>query len=101
MELYFWGYASSWREITNKVRSVLIPNTTTIPIEIKRNHQLYAKQLSSEFIESVRPVINELKIRKNQKAGKKEYYSLVFPYFAEIKKVFIECFRLLKSMKFM
>ena len=97
MELYFWGYASSWREITNKVRSVLIPNTTTIPINIKKNHELYGKELSNEFRQYVSPIIDELKIRKNQRAGKKEYYSLIFPYFAEIKKVFIECFRLLKS----
>ncbi|MEH2048925.1 hypothetical protein [Nostoc sp.] len=97
MELYFWGYASSWREITNQVRSVLIPNTTTIPIEIKRNHELYAKRLSNEFIEYVRPIIDELKNRRSQRAGKKDYYSLIFPYFAEIKKVFTECFRLLKS----
>ncbi|MBN3928027.1 hypothetical protein [Nostoc sp. NMS4] len=97
MELYFWGYASSWREITNRVRSVLIPNTTTIPIEIKKNHELYAKKLSNEFIESVRPIINELKNRRSHRAGKKDYYSLVFPYFAEIRKVFMECFRLLKS----
>ncbi|MDQ2100078.1 MAG: DNA methylase [Tychonema bourrellyi B0820] len=97
MELYFWGYAESWREITNKVRSVLIPNTTTIPTEIKKNHELYARQLSSEFIQHLRPLVDELKIRRTQRAGKKDYYSLIYPYFAEIKKVFAECFRLLKS----
>ncbi|WP_257236621.1 hypothetical protein [Nostoc sp. 'Peltigera malacea cyanobiont' DB3992] len=71
MELYFWGYASSWREITNKVRSILIPNTTTIPIDIKKNHELYAEKLSNEFIEYLKPIINELKVRRNQRAGKK------------------------------
>lgn len=96
MELYFWGYAGSWREVTNKVRSILIPNTTTIPIEIKKNHELYADQLSLEFVKYLRPLVDELKIRRTQRAGKKEYYSLIFPYFAGIKKVFTECFRLLK-----
>lgn len=96
MELYFWGYAGSWREVTNTVRSILIPNTTTIPTEIKKNHELYAEQLSFEFIQCLRPLVDELKIRRTQRAGKKEYYSLIFPYFAGIKKVFTECFRLLK-----
>lgn len=97
MELYFWGYASSWRDITNQVRSILIPNTTTIPTEIKKNHELYANQLSVEFREYLKPLVEELKIRRIQRAGKKDYYSLIFPYFAGIKKVFTECFRLLKS----
>jgi DNA modification methylase len=97
MELYFWGYAGSWSEVTNKVRSVLIPNTTTIPTKIKKNHELYTKQLSLEFVEYLRPIIDELKILRTQRAGKKDYYSLIYPYFAEVKKVFTECFRLLQS----
>lgn len=97
MELYFWGYAGSWREVTDTVRRILIPNTTTIPTEIKKNHELYANQLSSEFIRYLRPIVDELKIRRIQRAGKKDYYSLIFPYFAGIKKVFTECFRLLQS----
>lgn len=97
MELYFWGYAGSWREVTDTVRSILIPNTTTIPTEIKKNHEFYANQLSCEFVQRLRPLVDELKIRRTQKAGKKEYYSLIFPYFAGIKKVFSECFRLLQS----
>ncbi|MFQ4141436.1 hypothetical protein [Chlorogloeopsis sp. ULAP02] len=97
MELYFWEYATSWREVTDKVRSVLIPNTTTIPTSIKKNHEFYAKQLSFDFLKYVNPLVDELKIRRTQRAGKKDYYSLVFPYFAEVKKIFAECFRLLKS----
>lgn len=97
MELYFWGYAGSWREVTNKVRSLLIPNTTTIPTEIKKNHEIYRKQLSLEFVDYLTPIVDELKIRRTQRAGKKEYYSLIYPYFAEVKKVFTECFRLLQS----
>lgn len=96
MELYFWGYAGSWREVTDTVRSILIPNTTTIPTEIKRNHESYTNHLNSKLIQCLRPLVDELKIRRTQRAGKKEYYSLVFPYFAGIKKVFTECFRLLQ-----
>ncbi|HEY9800222.1 MAG TPA: hypothetical protein V6D25_07675 [Leptolyngbyaceae cyanobacterium] len=97
MELYFWGYAGSWREVTNQVRSVMIPNTTTIPTAIKKNHELYTKQLSLEFVEYLKPIVDELKILRTQRAGKKEYYSLIYPYFADVKKVFTECFRLLQS----
>lgn len=66
MELYFWGYAGSWREVTHQVRSVMIPNTTTIPTEIKKNHELYTKQLSLEFVEYLRPIVDELKILRTQ-----------------------------------
>jgi DNA modification methylase len=97
MELYFWGYASSWREVTDTVRNILIPNTTTIPTAIKKNHELYANQLSAEFVQHLRPLVDELKLRRTQRAGKKEYYSLIFPYFAALKKVFSECFRVLQS----
>ncbi|MBD3880245.1 DNA methylase [Phormidium tenue FACHB-886] len=96
MELYFWGYAASWGEITHTVRSILVPNTTTISAEIKRNHELYANQLSAKLIEALKPLVDELKIRRTQKAGKKEYYSLIFPYFASMREIFCECFRLLK-----
>jgi DNA modification methylase len=98
MELYYWRYASSWREITEKVRRRLIINTTTAPTDLKRNQELYSSELSTSFrlkylnsiIESL---INERKIRP----GKKDYYLLIYPYFAQMQKVIRELNRVLRS----
>ncbi|CBN56725.1 MULTISPECIES: DNA methyltransferase [Kamptonema] len=96
MELYFWRYASSWREITEKVRRKFIVNTTTVPTDLKRNQNKFVESLSPTFLAYLQPVVSELNQQKRVRPGKKDYDLLVYPYFAQIQSVFREIRRVLK-----
>jgi len=96
MELYFWRYANSWNEITQKVRRKLIVNTTTAPTDLKRNQQQFKKTLSEDFQSYILPLFEELQQKKKERSGKKDYYLLLYPYFAQMQSVFRELNRILK-----
>lgn len=87
MYLYFWGYARDWKEISERVRSKLIVNTTTA----LKGHKERLRQYRDETPVAVRPILDEyqseLSVRRQRKAGKKEYDSLIYPYFAQMTRV--------------
>jgi DNA modification methylase len=98
LELYFWGEAKSWGEISDKIRTQLMTSATT---QINRSDSRYEilddfrKDCPSitEFIEeSSRRLMN---IRKT-KGGKKSYDLLVTGYFNDIYQVLKDIFRVLK-----
>jgi DNA modification methylase len=97
MYLYFWRYAGSWSEITERVRSRLIVNTTTVPGALKRDQNRFSETLSESFRSHVQPLIEALREQCRVRAGKKDYYLLVYPYFAQIQSVFRELRRVLRS----
>jgi len=96
MQLYFWRYAGSWGEITERVRRKLIVNTTTAPTDLKRDQAARHDSLSSSFLSIVEPLVQELEAQKRVKAGKKDYYLLVYPYFSQMSAVFSELHRVLR-----
>jgi DNA modification methylase len=95
MELYFWKYAGSWGEITERVRRKLIVNTTTAPADLKRRQDDFRNTLSSDLVAELVPVVTELRSRKKERAGKKDYDLLVYPYFAQMQRVIAELARVL------
>jgi DNA modification methylase len=95
MELYFWRYASSWSEITDRVRRRLIVNTTTAPADLKRDAR-FASSLSAEFRSRIDPIVEALEAQRAVRAGKKEYDRLVYPYFSQLQATFRELARVLK-----
>ena len=96
MELYFWSYARSWSEITERVRSQMIVNTTTAPTTLKRQHLQFAAKLPEAERALLAPIVAQLRERRDQKAGKKDYFALVYPYFAQLLETFQGCHRVLK-----
>jgi DNA modification methylase len=97
MELYFWRYARNWRDITENVRRNLIVNTTTAPSDLRKDQEKFAQLLSGKFLAAVHPTIADLKTARQFRAGKKEYDSLVIPYFAQMQSVFRELSRVLRA----
>ncbi|WP_199306592.1 DNA methyltransferase [Anabaena sphaerica] len=98
MELYFWRYAGSWREITEKVRRRLIVNTTTAPTDLKRNQEFFSSTLSTSFkLKYLDYIIAELFNERKIRPGKKDYYLLIYPYFAQMQNVIRELHRILRS----
>ena len=97
MYLYFWGIASSWREITNRVRSQLIVNTTTALKGHKERQLAYRSTLPTEVRSAADFAVETLSARRKNKAGKKEYHLLIYPYLSQIQQVLLETHRVLKS----
>lgn len=99
LELYFWGEAKSWGDISEKIRTQLMTSATT---QINRSDTKYEileqfkKDCPSvtEFIEE--NVCKLEKIRKT-KGGKKSYDLMVAGYFNDIYQIVKDTSRVLKS----
>ena len=73
MYLYFWGIASSWREITTRIRTRLIVNTTTALQGHKERQHIYRSALPDAVRGDADIVVESLSQRRKVKAGKKDY----------------------------
>jgi DNA modification methylase len=96
MLLYFWGIATSWGDITNKVRSKLIVNTTTALKGQKEKQDDYRKSIPIEICSQLDTLVEQLREQRKIRAGKKEYDFLVYPYFSQMTSVLRECHRCMK-----
>ena len=96
MYLYFWELATSWGDITTKVRSRLITNTTTALKGHKDKQQAYRSNISPHILPDLDELVAALREMRHQKPGKKEYDYLVYPYFSQMTDVLRECFRCMK-----
>lgn len=97
MLLYFWSIADCWGEITTKVRSKLITNTTTA---LKGQRELiprYRENVPAVLHEELDELVAQLAHLRADRAGKKEYDALVYPYFGQMVSVLRECRRCLKT----
>lgn len=94
--LYFWGLASSWSEITDRVRSRLIVNTTTALKGHKDRQEAYRETIPAGMLRDIDARISCLTARRRERAGKKEYDLLVYPYLSQMLKVLNETHRVLK-----
>ncbi len=97
MYLYFWDMASSWREITAKVRHRLVLNTTTaLNKEHRERQQEYRELLPCDLRREADAIVADLSERRSEKAGKKDYHLLIYPYFSQMKQIMSETHRVLK-----
>ncbi len=99
LEMYFWGWAKSWSEITEKVRDKLIIAATT---QIRR-HEFPTDPVSSEIKGLDARVYEELCVKVRQlerlrleKGGKKSYDLMVAGYFNDLTQVVRQVYRVLK-----
>ncbi len=98
LELYFWGEAKSWNDITQNVRTKLITSATT---QISRDDPRYliseelrnaCPEVATFIAESVRQ-LGELRLTRG---GKKSYDHLVSGYFNDLFQILREVYRVLK-----
>ena len=97
MHLYFWGLCGSWREITEKVRSKLVVNTTTALTGHRDKQSSYRREVSSTLLPELDSLVNNLSAERRLRAGKKDYNLLVFPYFAQMTRILRETLRCLRN----
>lgn len=100
LELYFFGWAKSWRDITEQIRERLIIAATT---QVRRNE--FSNNPLDDEIRSLSPsVYNELQRKifqlseqRRYKGGKKSYDLMVAGYFNDMVKVLKQVYRVLKK----
>jgi DNA modification methylase len=99
LEMYFWGEANTWGDITREVRTRLMMSATT---QINRSDYDTANLLSEDLVAAAPTVTGELrqKIRslselRLKKGGKKSYDIMVGGYFNDMICVLQETFRVL------
>lgn len=100
LETYFSGYASTWGDITDKVRSRLIMSATT---QVNRNVFKVSDIISPQLkacepclAGAIQESVTELSQRRLVKGGRKSYDILVGQYFNDMAAVLADTYRLLK-----
>lgn len=96
MELYFWSEAENWGEISEKVRSKLVVNTTTVPSRFKSDQDQWVGSIPPTIRAEVDDLVLQLRDVRRQKAGKKDYEKLIRPYFSQMAEILNECYRVLR-----
>lgn len=99
LELYFWGEAKSWGEISDKIRTLLMTSATT---QINRSDARY--EILDEFKRDcpvvtsfIEESVNKLMYIRKTKGGKKSYDLMVAGYFNDMYKIVKDVSRVLKS----
>lgn len=98
LELYFWGHAKSWGDISQKIRTVLMTSATT---QISRTDVRY--EILDEFSKECPKVtdfigesVEKLAILRKTKGGKKSYDLMVAGYFNDMYKIIKDVYRVMK-----
>jgi len=98
LELYFLGWATSWREISEKIRKKLIVSCAHQVVEMGLPEGLMP---SDEIEESVRKELIEkarvLNRIKRVRGGKKDYDIMIIGYFNDMVKAMKEIYEVLKD----
>ena len=97
MQLYFWGICGSWREISERVRSKLIVNTTTALAGHRDRQEEYRFEIVSSVRTDLDCIVTRLDAQRKVRRGRKEYHFMVYPYFAQMQRILRECFRCMGS----
>lgn len=101
LELYFWGEAKTWGDITANIRNRLITSATTQISRENPKYQLVEKIqcVSPQVFDFLCGAITKLSQVRLTKGGKKSYDHLVSGYFNDIFLILSDVFRVLKPGK--
>jgi DNA modification methylase len=100
LELYFWGLASTWGDITRLVRDKLMMAATT---QVRRSEydlddilRKEIKQAAPDVYNGLNESVGELFERRLERSGRKDYDIMVAQYFNDIYDVLRGTYRVLK-----
>lgn len=98
LELYFWGEAKTWGDITRDVRDKLMTSATTQIARSDSKYEISAALQADcpEVAEFVGTAVTELSTRRLHKGGKKSYDLMVAGYFNDIHQIVRDVYRVLK-----
>lgn len=100
LEMYFFGHAKNWGEITKKVRDKLIIAATTQVSKEKFEKEFLSqsiKKSSPQLYTTLVDKISTLSKRKLEKGGKKNYDYMVAGYFNDIFATLQQLERVMKK----
>jgi DNA modification methylase len=101
LEAYFMGYAGSWGEISDKIRTKLIMSATTQVARLKFNVEdiisQNLKDINNRMAEEIQLKVSQLEKVRNQKGGKKSYDIMVGQYFNDITDSLVDTYRIMKQ----
>ncbi len=98
LELYFWGEAKNWGDISANIRTKLITSATT---QISRDDPRYTlskglQQACPDVFDFLKKAIMQLSELRLTRGGKKSYDHLVSGYFNDMYLIISEVYRVLK-----
>lgn len=98
LELYFWGEAKNWGDISENIRTKLITSATT---QISRDDPRYnlsigLQEACPEVFDFLQKSVLQLGAIRLTRGGKKSYDHLVSGYFNDMFQVIAEVYRILK-----
>lgn len=98
MQMYFWGEADSWGDISNKHRNHMIINTTTAlkSVRSKEIQNNMKNDLPKKVQSGLKTIVDALEDIRKENSRKKDYYLMVYPYFYQMQAVIKKCFEGLK-----
>lgn len=98
LELYFWGEAKNWGDISENIRTKLITSATT---QISRDDPRYnlsegIREACPDVFEFLKKSVSQLSDIRLTRGGKKSYDLLVSGYFNDMFQIISEVYRVLK-----
>ena len=101
LEMYFFGYAKNWADITQQVRKKLMTSATTQTSRGDTRYILSPKiqDRAPKIYSILDSAIEKLGKIRLTKGGKKSYDLVVAGYFNDIFEVLQDCYRVLKPGK--
>jgi DNA modification methylase len=99
LELYFLGWAKSWRDITEQIRKKLITASTTQVRRTEFNEELLSTELKTiapDVYKELQTKIKQLSQIRHIKGGKKSYDLMVAGYFNDMLQMLRQVRRVLK-----
>lgn len=100
LELYFFGWAKSWGEITAQIRDKLIISATTQTRRSDFANGLLStdlRDLDPKLYQELTDKVSQLSKKRLEKGGKKSYDLMVAGYFNDMHQVLKQIYRTLKS----
>ncbi len=99
LELYFWGEAKNWGDISDNIRTKLITSATT---QISREDPKYTlspelSAASPEVFDFLKESVTRLSEIRLTRGGKKSYDHLVSGYFNDMLQIISEVYRVMKK----
>ncbi|WP_048810965.1 DNA methyltransferase [Thermococcus gammatolerans] len=100
LELYFLGWCTSWRDITEKIRRrLMIAATTQVQRSKMRNIKL-SGLIPPEVTDELNEKISQLAQEREKRSGKKDYDLMVLGYFNDISRILSQMYAVLKPKKY-
>jgi len=98
LELYFWGEAKTWGDISENVRTKLMTSATTQINRTDPKYEITADLQTDcpEVTSFITAAVAELAERRKHKGGKKSYDLMVTGYFNDIHQIIKDVYRVLK-----